>query len=70
MRLKDASKYTIIVCVYICIYIIGIIDSIKSVQSASGWKVVVVDAQTLKIIESACKTNDILEEKVTCTYYI
>ncbi|CAJ0836893.1 2377_t:CDS:10 [Entrophospora sp. SA101] len=43
----------------------SIIDSIKSVQPAGSWKVVVVDKPSLKIIESVCKTNDILEEKVT-----
>ncbi|CAI2162627.1 5362_t:CDS:10 [Funneliformis geosporum] len=42
-----------------------IIDAIKSVQPPGGWKVVVVDEASLKIIESACKMFDILEEKVT-----
>ncbi|CAG8566658.1 2719_t:CDS:10 [Funneliformis caledonium] len=42
-----------------------ILDAIKSVQPPGGWKVVVVDEASLKIIESACKMFDILEEKVT-----
>jgi len=42
-----------------------ILDAIRSVQPPGGWKVVVVDEASLKIIESACKMFDILEEKVT-----
>ena len=46
---------------------LGILDAIRSVRPHSGeWKVVVVDEASLKIIESACKMFDILEEKVTC----
>ncbi|CAB4431521.1 unnamed protein product [Rhizophagus irregularis] len=44
---------------------IRILDAIRSVQPPGGWKVVVVDEASLKIIESACKMFDILEEKVT-----
>jgi hypothetical protein len=50
-----------------CYYFnLGILDAIRSVQPPGGWKVVVVDEASLKIIESACKMFDILEEKVTC----
>ncbi|CAJ0756282.1 19077_t:CDS:2, partial [Entrophospora sp. SA101] len=42
-----------------------ILDSLRTVQPPNGWKVMVVDAPSLKIIESACKMYDILEEKVT-----
>ncbi|CAG8587751.1 3584_t:CDS:10 [Dentiscutata erythropus] len=42
-----------------------ILNAIKSVNAPGGWKVVVVDDHSLKVIESTCKTFDILEEKVT-----
>ncbi|RIB13678.1 Sec1-like protein [Gigaspora rosea] len=42
-----------------------ILNAIKSVNVPGGWKVVVVDDHSLKVIESTCKTFDILEEKVT-----
>ncbi|CAG8589519.1 15159_t:CDS:2 [Gigaspora margarita] len=42
-----------------------IINAIKSVNVPGGWKVVVVDDHSLKVIESTCTTFDILEEKVT-----
>nr|CAG8523248.1 6902_t:CDS:10 [Entrophospora candida] len=40
-------------------------EILKKIQPPNGWKVMVVDAPSLKIIESACKMYDILEEKVT-----
>ncbi|CAG8739933.1 458_t:CDS:2, partial [Cetraspora pellucida] len=42
-----------------------ILNAVKSVNVPGGWKVVVVDDYSLKVIESTCKTFDILEEKVT-----
>ncbi|CAG8519714.1 16795_t:CDS:2, partial [Dentiscutata heterogama] len=42
-----------------------ILNAIKTVNAPGGWKVVVVDDHSLKVIESTCKTFDILEEKVT-----
>ncbi|KAI8365236.1 Sec1-like protein [Radiomyces spectabilis] len=40
------------------------LELIKSVQPANRWKVVVVDSLSLKILNSACKTHDIMEENV------
>lgn len=42
-----------------------VVDMIRSVQSTSRWKIVVVDAGSLKIINTSCKMTDILEENVT-----
>ncbi|CAG8563814.1 2015_t:CDS:10 [Ambispora gerdemannii] len=42
-----------------------LIDTIRSVQPPGKWKVVVVDVATQKILWSACKMYDILEENVT-----
>ncbi|RIB21202.1 Sec1-like protein [Gigaspora rosea] len=42
-----------------------IIEAIRTAKVQGGWKVVVVDEPALKILESACKMFDILEEKVT-----
>ncbi|KAG0189218.1 vacuolar sorting protein VPS33/slp1 [Apophysomyces sp. BC1034] len=41
------------------------LELIKSVQPAGRWKLVVVDSLSLKILNSACKMYDILEENVT-----
>ncbi|KAI8337909.1 Sec1-like protein [Chlamydoabsidia padenii] len=41
------------------------LELIKSVQPAGRWKLVVVDTLSLKILNSACKMYDILEENVT-----
>ncbi|CAO3627560.1 unnamed protein product [Cunninghamella blakesleeana] len=40
------------------------LELIKSVQPAGQWKLVVVDSLSLKILNSACKMYDILEENV------
>ncbi|KAI8848072.1 Sec1-like protein, partial [Chytridium lagenaria] len=42
-----------------------IVDMIRAIQPASKWKIVVVDAKSLKILNSVCKMHDILEENVT-----
>ncbi|KAJ3236110.1 vacuolar sorting protein VPS33/slp1 [Chytriomyces hyalinus] len=42
-----------------------LVDMIRSVQPTSRWKIVVVDAKSLRILNSACKMADILEENVT-----
>ncbi|KAI7870603.1 Sec1-like protein [Spinellus fusiger] len=41
------------------------LELIKSVQPAGRWKLVVVDSLSLKILNSACRMYDILEENVT-----
>ncbi|KAH8549756.1 Sec1-like protein [Umbelopsis sp. PMI_123] len=41
------------------------LETIKSVQPAGRWKIVVVDSRSLKILSSACRMYDILEENVT-----
>ncbi|KAI8067500.1 hypothetical protein BC940DRAFT_53764 [Gongronella butleri] len=43
-----------------------LLELIKSVQPAGRWKLVVVDSLSLKILNSACKMYDILEENVSC----
>ncbi|KAI9489496.1 hypothetical protein BDB00DRAFT_843194 [Zychaea mexicana] len=47
---------------------IGFLEIIKSVQPAGRWKLVVVDSLSLKILNSACKMYDILEENVSFAY--
>ncbi|KAJ3027855.1 UNVERIFIED_CONTAM: vacuolar sorting protein VPS33/slp1 [Siphonaria sp. JEL0065] len=42
-----------------------LVDMIRSVQPTSRWKIVVVDAKSLRILNTACKMADILEENVT-----
>ncbi|OZJ04359.1 hypothetical protein BZG36_03209 [Bifiguratus adelaidae] len=41
------------------------LDTIRSIQPARKWKIVVVDAKSIKILSSACKMSDILDEDVT-----
>ncbi|KAI9346257.1 dynein heavy chain and region D6 of dynein motor-domain-containing protein [Obelidium mucronatum] len=41
------------------------VDMIRSVQPTSRWKIVVVDSKSLRILNTACKMADILEENVT-----
>ncbi|KAI8984345.1 hypothetical protein BDF20DRAFT_859383 [Mycotypha africana] len=43
------------------------LELIKSVNPTGRWKLVVVDSMSAKILNSACKMYDILEENVTCT---
>jgi len=40
-------------------------DVIQTVQPESGWKVLIVDQDTLRIISVACRMYDIMEEGVT-----
>src|ERR1700709_2064315 len=42
----------------------GFLETIKTVQPAGRWKIVVVDSRSLKILSSACRMYDILEENV------
>lgn len=49
----------------VSMHIIGFLDIIKSVQPSGRWKLVVVDSLSLKILNSACKMYDILEENVS-----
>ena len=41
------------------------LNVVREVQPANGWKVVVVDAASVKLISSAVRTLDILEEGVS-----
>ncbi|KAI8978548.1 hypothetical protein BDB01DRAFT_725944, partial [Pilobolus umbonatus] len=43
----------------------GFLELIKSVQPTGRWKLVVVDSLSLKLLNSACKMYDILEENVS-----
>ena len=43
-------------------------DMIKSVQPASKWKILLVDPKGLKLLNSAFRTIEILEENVTGTF--
>ncbi|KAG1176540.1 hypothetical protein G6F71_003284 [Rhizopus microsporus] len=42
-----------------------LMDSIRSVQPPSKWKIIVVDSKSTHILNAACKMYDILEENVT-----
>lgn len=44
--------------------IIGFLELIKTVNPTGRWKLVVVDSLSNKILNSACKMYDILEENV------
>ena len=47
----------------------GLIDDVvRSVTPASGWKVLIVDQDTMRIISASCRMYDIMEEGVTCEY--
>ncbi|KAI7851471.1 hypothetical protein BDC45DRAFT_445411 [Circinella umbellata] len=50
--------------------LLGFLDIIKSVQPAGRWKLVVVDSLSLKILNSACKMYDILEENVCLVFFL
>ncbi|KAL0078656.1 hypothetical protein J3Q64DRAFT_1645743, partial [Phycomyces blakesleeanus] len=43
----------------------GFLELIKSVQPAGRWKLVITDSLSAKILNSACKMYDILEENVS-----
>lgn len=53
----------------ILLTVVGFLELIKSVQPAGRWKLVVVDSLSLKILNSACKMYDILEENVRYNVY-
>ncbi|KAI8823539.1 Sec1-like protein [Fimicolochytrium jonesii] len=40
-------------------------DMLQSVQPANRWKILVVDSKSVKLLNSACRMHDILEENVT-----
>ena len=42
-------------------------DVIRSVKPASGWKVLIVDYESMRIINAAVRMYDIMEEGVTRT---
>ncbi|KAI9092656.1 Sec1-like protein [Phlyctochytrium arcticum] len=42
-----------------------LVDMVQSVQPPGRWKIVVVDPKSIKILNTACRMHDILEENVT-----
>ncbi|TPX69077.1 hypothetical protein SpCBS45565_g02765 [Spizellomyces sp. 'palustris'] len=42
-----------------------LVDMIQSVQPPGKWKIIVVDPKSIKILNTACRMHDILEENVT-----
>ena len=38
---------------------------VRSVDPPGKWKIVVVDAKSVKILSSACKMYDVMDENVT-----
>jgi hypothetical protein len=46
----------------------GYLETVRSVQPPARYKIVVVDATSVKLLSAACKMYDILEENVTCEY--
>ncbi|ORE20595.1 hypothetical protein BCV71DRAFT_175395 [Rhizopus microsporus] len=48
---------------------LGLMDSIRSVQPPSKWKIIVVDSKSTHILNAACKMYDILEENVRTFFY-
>src|SRR5689334_7494832 len=48
-------------------FMLGIIkDMVQTVKPASGWKILIVDNESMRIISAACRMFDIMEEGVTC----
>lgn len=45
--------------------LIGLMDSIRSIQPPGKWKIIVVDSKSNQILNAACKMYDILEENVS-----
>lgn len=41
-------------------------DIIRSIHLTSQWKILVVDSPALKILNSACKMADLMDDNVTC----
>lgn len=47
----------------------GFIDEmIRTVSPTNGWKVLILDHDSTRIISAACRMYDIMEEGVTCNY--
>ncbi len=48
----------------------GLIDDvIRSVNAQTGWKVLVVDHESMRIISAACRMFDIMEEGITRKHF-
>ena len=43
----------------------GLLEMVKAVNPPGGWKILVIDAVTTRIISSACSMYDIMEEGVS-----
>lgn len=66
-EITKKSKTTQIDSSFKFFIILGILDTIiRPIQPLNGWKVLVVDKVTLRIISAACRMYDIMEEGVTC----
>jgi hypothetical protein len=46
----------------------GFLDAIKSVNPPGGWKVMVVDDHSKRLLNAVLKDNDVLGERVTGKY--
>jgi hypothetical protein len=44
---------------------IGLLGVIGSVQSKNGWKILIVDRGTIRIISSVCSMSEIMDKGVT-----
>lgn len=49
------------------IFVLEILGLIADVEA--DYKIVMVDPQTLKIVDAACSMHEILDSGVYCTYY-
>lgn len=43
---------------------------IRGVQPAGKWKLLIVDAKSAKLLNTICKSHEILEENVTGSFYL
>jgi syntaxin-binding protein 1 len=43
-----------------------LVEMIRSIQPASKWKILITDPNSVDIINSVCRLNEVLDENVTC----
>jgi syntaxin-binding protein 1 len=44
---------------------LGLMDTIRAIQPPEKWKLMVIDSQSIKLLNAVCNKYDILEENVS-----